>query len=115
MTGSRRFHMIAAFTIAATSSQAPRARAAVGSYNQAVWSDSDRKVVSTRQTSLVIDPPDGRVPVRPDAEQQLRQGIDRDRFDIRPHARRATKRSPPRRRSGRLHRALDRLDATREG
>jgi hypothetical protein len=54
----------------ADSAAAPRAGAAVGSYNQAVWSDPDRKVVSTRQTSLVIDPPDGRVPVRPEAEQQ---------------------------------------------
>jgi hypothetical protein len=47
----------------------PRAGAAVGSYNQAVWADA-RRVVSTRQTSLVIDPPDGRVPVRPEAERQ---------------------------------------------
>jgi len=34
----------------------------VGNYNQ-VWFDSGTKVVSTRQTSLVVDPPDGRVPV----------------------------------------------------
>jgi hypothetical protein len=54
----------------AGTAEVPRAGGAVGSYNQAVWSDSDRKVVSTRQTSLVIEPPDGRVPVRPDAEQQ---------------------------------------------
>ena len=54
----------------AGSAEAPRAGGAVGSYNQAVWADPDRKVVSTRQTSLVIDPPDGRVPVRPEAEQQ---------------------------------------------
>lgn len=39
----------------------------VGSYNQ-VWFDSGTKVVSTRQTSLVVDPPNGRVPVRPEAE-----------------------------------------------
>jgi len=38
-----------------------------GSYNQA-WFDSGTKVVSTRQTSLVVDPPDGRVPVKPSAE-----------------------------------------------
>jgi hypothetical protein len=49
---------------------APRAGAAVGSYNQAVWSDAGTKVLATRQTSLVVDPPDGRVPVRPEAEQQ---------------------------------------------
>ena len=39
----------------------------VGSYND-FWFDSGTKVVATRQTSLVIDPPDGRVPVRPEAE-----------------------------------------------
>ena len=39
----------------------------VGSYNQA-WFDSGTKVVGTRQTSLVVDPPDGRVPLTPAAE-----------------------------------------------
>lgn len=39
----------------------------VGTYNQ-VWFDSGTKVVSTHQTSLVVDPPDGRVPVKPFAE-----------------------------------------------
>jgi hypothetical protein len=39
----------------------------VGNYNQ-FWFDSGTKVVKTRQTSLVVDPPDGRVPVRPEAE-----------------------------------------------
>jgi hypothetical protein len=39
----------------------------VGSYNQ-FWFDSGDRVVSTRRTSLVIDPPDGRVPLRPEAE-----------------------------------------------
>ena len=39
----------------------------VGNYNQ-VWFDSGTKVVSTKQTSLVVDPPDGRVPVKPEAE-----------------------------------------------
>jgi hypothetical protein len=38
----------------------------VGSYNQ-VWFDSGTKVLSTRQTSLVVDPPDGRVPITPAA------------------------------------------------
>ena len=33
----------------------------VGFYNQ-VWLDSGSQVVTTRQTSLVVDPPDGRVP-----------------------------------------------------
>jgi hypothetical protein len=39
----------------------------IGSYNQ-FWFDSGTKVLPTRQTSLVVDPPDGRVPVRPEAE-----------------------------------------------
>ena len=39
----------------------------VGSYNQ-VWFDSGERVVSTRRSSLVVDPPDGRVPLRPEAE-----------------------------------------------
>jgi hypothetical protein len=38
----------------------------VGSYNQ-VWFDSGTKVVSTHQTSLVVDPPDGLVPITPAA------------------------------------------------
>jgi hypothetical protein len=54
----------------AQAAAAPRAGAAVGSYNQAVWADPDRKVVATRQTSLVVNPPDGRVPLRPEAERQ---------------------------------------------
>ena len=45
----------------------PPAAGDVGAYNQ-VWFDSGSKVVSTRQTSLVVDPPDGRVPVKPAAE-----------------------------------------------
>ncbi len=39
----------------------------VGSYNQ-VWMDSGTRFLPTRQTSLVVDPSDGRVPVRPAAE-----------------------------------------------
>jgi hypothetical protein len=39
----------------------------VGNYNQ-VWFDSGTKVVGTRQTSLVVDPPDGKVPVKAAAE-----------------------------------------------
>ena len=41
----------------------------VGSYNQ-VWFDSGTKVVSTRQASLVVDPAEGRVPLRPEALRQ---------------------------------------------
>jgi hypothetical protein len=39
----------------------------VGNYNQ-FWMDSGDHVVSTRRTSLVTDPPNGRVPLRPEAE-----------------------------------------------
>jgi hypothetical protein len=42
------------------------ARGDVGTYNQ-VWFDSGTKVAATRQTSLVVDPPDGRVPVTAEA------------------------------------------------
>jgi hypothetical protein len=44
-------------------------RGGVGNYNQ-FWLDSGSRVVSTRRTSLVIDPPNGRVPVRPEAERR---------------------------------------------
>lgn len=33
------------------------------------WLELGTKVVSTRQTSLVVDPPDGRVPLTPEAEK----------------------------------------------
>lgn len=39
----------------------------VGNYNQ-FWFDSGTNVVKTRRTSLVIDPKDGRVPLKPEAE-----------------------------------------------
>ena len=47
-----------------------------GSYNR-FWYDDGTKVLSTRQTSLVVDPPDGRVPVKPSAEAR------RDDYDRR--------------------------------
>src|SRR5262249_22151661 len=47
--------------------EAPPRPGDVGNYNQ-VWFDSGDHVVSTRRTSLVVDPPDGRVPLKPDAE-----------------------------------------------
>src|SRR5260370_22348117 len=41
-----------------------------GSYNQ-FWFDSGTKVISTRRTSLVVDPPDGRIPpLTPDAKKR---------------------------------------------
>jgi hypothetical protein len=52
---------------AANRVDAPPKEGDVGAYNQ-VWFDSGTKVVSSRQTSLVVDPPDGRVPVKPSAE-----------------------------------------------
>jgi len=52
---------------AATRVDAPPKPGEVGAYNQ-VWFDSGTKVVGTRQTSLVVDPPDGRVPTTPAAE-----------------------------------------------
>ena len=39
----------------------------VGNYNQ-FWFDNGTRVVSTLQTSLVVEPADGRVPVKPEAE-----------------------------------------------
>ena len=39
----------------------------VGGYNQ-VWLDSGTEYLPSRQTSLVVDPPNGRVPTRPSAE-----------------------------------------------
>lgn len=39
----------------------------VGGYNQ-FWLDSGTKVLPSRQTSLVVDPPDGRVPTKRSAE-----------------------------------------------
>jgi hypothetical protein len=39
----------------------------VGNYNQ-FWFDSGSNVVKTRRTSLVVEPKDGRVPLRPEAE-----------------------------------------------
>jgi hypothetical protein len=52
---------------AATRVDAPPKPGDVGAYNQ-VWFDAGTKVMATRQTSLVVDPPDGRVPVTPAAE-----------------------------------------------
>ena len=46
---------------------APPRAGDTGSYNQ-FWFDSGTKVIKTRRTSLVVDPPDGRVPLRPEAE-----------------------------------------------
>jgi hypothetical protein len=52
---------------AANSVDQPPPPGSVGSYNR-FWFDSGTRVVSTRQTSLVVDPPNGRVPVKDAAE-----------------------------------------------
>jgi len=59
----------------AASERAQRA-GEVGSYNN-FWFDSGTKVVSSRQTSLVIEPADGRVPVRPEAEKIREENLAR--------------------------------------
>ena len=41
----------------------------VGGYNQ-FWLDSGTEYLPSRQTSLVVEPPDGRVPTRPSAERR---------------------------------------------
>jgi hypothetical protein len=48
---------------------APRRAGDVGTDNEA-FVDTGYKVASTRQTSLVIEPADGRIPLRPEAEKQ---------------------------------------------
>ena len=55
----------------------------VGNYNQ-FWFDPGNKVSETHQTSLVVDPPDGRVPpltpeaeAKRTAERQAREGVNR--------------------------------------
>ncbi len=55
----------------------------VGNYNQ-FWFDPGNKLSETRQTSLVIDPPDGRVPplsaaatTRQEAQREARAGVNR--------------------------------------
>src|SRR5215468_11020890 len=45
----------------------PPAAGDPGNYNQ-FWFDSGTKVVKTRRTSLVIEPKNGRVPLKPEAE-----------------------------------------------
>jgi hypothetical protein len=52
---------------AATQVDRPPAPGDTGSYNR-FWFDSGTKVVQSRRTSLVIEPKNGRVPVKPEAE-----------------------------------------------
>jgi hypothetical protein len=39
-----------------------------GTYNQ-IWFDRGTRAVGTRRTSLIVDPPDGRIPWRPEARK----------------------------------------------
>ncbi len=61
---------------AATDKMGPLAS---GSYNRA-WYDDGTTILSTRQTSLVVDPPDGRVPVRPSAEARRDDYAERNSY-----------------------------------
>ena len=49
----------------------------LGAYN--VWMDAGNRLLSTRQTSLVVDPPDGRVPVKAWAASAREHDISRQR------------------------------------
>ena len=53
----------------------------LGAYN--VWMDAGDRLLSTRQTSLVVDPPDGRVPVKASAAAVREAAIARQRDDYR--------------------------------
>ena len=53
----------------------------MGAYN--VWMDAGDRFLSTRQTSLVVDPPDGRVPVKASAAAVRERNIARQRDDYR--------------------------------
>ena len=63
--------------------EAPPRSGDVGSYNQ-VWFDSGERTVTSRRTSLVIDPPDGRVPLRPEAEaaRDYNSAHERDSYEF---------------------------------
>lgn len=65
----------------AQAENAPRPTKATdpGAYND-FWMDSGTKVLGSRQTSLVVEPANGRVPVRPAAEKAREQNLARS-FD----------------------------------
>jgi hypothetical protein len=52
-----------------TNADAPPRPGDVGNYND-FWMEPGTKVVGSLQTSLVVDPPDGRVPLKKEAEQR---------------------------------------------
>ncbi len=53
-----------------------QAGGSIGAYNLH-WMELGMKVVGSRSTSLVVDPPNGRVPVRPEAEEERRYHLER--------------------------------------
>ena len=53
----------------------------LGAYN--VWMDAGDRLLSTRQTSLVVDPPDGRLRVKPEAAAIREAALARQRDDYR--------------------------------
>lgn len=46
----------------------------IGGYNQ-IWLDSGDTVLSTGQTSMIVDPPNGRAPIRPEAAAKRDYGF----------------------------------------
>ena len=56
----------------------------VGNYNQ-FWFDPGTTVVETKRTSLVVDPPDGRVPPLTPAAEKRRAALKRVRRGLRMH------------------------------
>ncbi len=48
----------------------------VGAYNQ-FWMDSGKNVTDDRRTSLIVDPPDGRIPWTPDGQRRLESDLAR--------------------------------------
>jgi hypothetical protein len=63
-------------------SSAPPAGGNIGAYNQ-LWLDSGTTVLSTGRTSIVVEPANGRVPVKPWAEAKRAYDIDHVGDDVR--------------------------------
>jgi hypothetical protein len=57
---------------------------APGSYND-FWFDRGTSVISTKRTSLVVDPPDGRIPELTSAAEREREAMAEARKDTGPH------------------------------
>ncbi len=59
----------------------PQSQGGTGTYNE-VWWDRGTKVVGTRRTSLIIDPPDGKIPPLTEAARTKRDAIAAERKGI---------------------------------